>query len=237
MNERNDYYELQLIGLIRTNNNTYISELLELYYEEENGESDWVRLLTDVSATQNPHLKIFVEEFDNGECPTIYFDTLKGLREIKAVRFSALVYDDNQKDLMHIIRKTIETTFAEGESKKYQIGAMLQPPFLKLENETSQELIARSTKELAKSNAALFFEYTKGNYAELDELKDGKCVRKTYVPLNEAERLLEKQFPGILEIFKNEGIKRWNYVDHCKNHECHPEKQNNNQGNIHVNML
>ena len=53
--------------------------------------------------------------------------------------------------------------------------------------------------------------------AELDEYKKTKPIAKTYVPVEQAREVLEKQFDGIIDIFDAFGIRRWNYMERKRN--------------------
>lgn len=214
-------YELKLMGVLKTRDDAHISEAVEVYYESEEGDSGWITLVTDVSASKDKMVKVMVDGFTREDFPVLEFDSYEELCEIKAVRFSVIV-PDKKNGIMHIIRKTVHTEFERDVFRSYMVGAILKLPCIRLEDETREEMILKAVSEIRKSDECLFFEFTKDEYAELDEIENSELKKKTYIPYEKAKELLNDQFPGIVTYMKQETIRGWNYTDLRKHHKCFP---------------
>ncbi len=213
--EEKDCYELQIVGVVKANDNSLITEMIEVLYEE-NGELKWITLVTDVSATTDPQLKIIVDGILQDDIIKIYFNTYEELQTIKCIRITAMVFETEKRKLLHIARKTIGVNFNSCDKKMYRVSAIINFPFLVLENEKQSELIMRSCEDMKQCEKIKMMEYHTGSYAEYDMYD--KCIHKEkiYIPLKKANVYIEDCFPGIKNIMNMYGIEKWNFVNYEK---------------------
>ena len=203
-------------GIIHVDEDAKILGKVEIYADGE-----WILLPTDISSTKKDQIKVFVDANHPGETIFLCFKSLMELEKIQAVRITGLAIDKRRGDL-HIARNTISLEFDEFSGKEYGIAVRIQFPALLLKGETFTELMKRNEDAFFSYDESLFFTYTSGNMAELDEYKKSKPIAKTYVPVEQAKEVLGKQFDGIIDIFDVFGIRRWNYMERKRTYICKP---------------
>lgn len=204
-------------GIIHVDEDAKILGKVEIYADGE-----WILLPTDISSTKKDQIKVFVDADHPGETISLCFKSLMELEKIQAVRMTGMTIDRRRGDLLHIARNTISLEFDEYAGKDYGIAVKIQFPALLLKGEAFTELMKRNEEAFFSYDESLFFTYTSGNMAELDEYKKTKPIAKTYVPVEQAREVLEKQFDGIIDIFDAFGIRRWNYMERKRNYVCKP---------------
>ena len=204
-------------GIIHVDKGAKILEKIEIYAEGE-----WISLPTDISSTKIDQIKVIVDADQPEETVSLYFKSFTELEKTKAVRITGMAVDKRREDLIHIVRNTISLKFDECDGKEYGIAVRIRFPALLLEGEQITELMKHNEEAFFSYDESLFFTYTSGNMAELDEYKKTKPIAKTYVPVEQAREVLEKQFDGIIDIFDAFGIRRWNYMERKRNYVCKP---------------
>lgn len=234
--DEKQYYELQIIGVIKADNNSLITERVEVLYEE-NDELKWITLVTDVSATSNPQQKIIVDGITRDDIIKIQFDNLDELKTIKCIRITAMVFEVENRKLLHIVRKTIGVNFESSDKKIYRIGVYINFPFLMLENENTDDLIKRSLIDMKQCEMLKMLEYTRGIYVEYDEYEKKKHKEKIYIPIEKGNEIIEKCFPGIRKLMEMYQITRWNLVELEKVHECSAIDINPSDNKIEIDLL
>lgn len=204
-------YKLIIGGLLHVNEDAKLLEKVELLIDNE-----WIPLITNVSATTTPNIKVIVDGEEPSQMLKLSFATFEELQQIKAVRISGIVVTEDRHHILHIARNTISTEFRKGTVKEYGLIINVQFFTMLLEHETREEMMVRTLDDFKNYQTTLFLDYSDKDHAELDEYSGTKHEHKTILPNGWAEDILHKQFPESKEIKEKLGISRWNYTERQK---------------------